>query len=184
MIFEDPLPEPTPEMVQNYEDRTARHIKLVADNLLQLANHREDAQELQQRAETHDQSKYGSEERLPYIWLTEFHRCKNDGLPFEYPPGVQETVRGATWHHISTNSHHPEAHDSPTDMRELDLIEMVCDWTAMAQELGENGGSAKSWADKNIGSKWEFDEQQVKFIYRIIEELDSLNSQIRQEQLH
>jgi len=166
---------PTPEMVKNYETRTAKHIGLVAKNLQKLAKGRDNSEELLSRAESHDKSKYGKEERLPYIWLTEFHRCKNSGIDFKYPPGIQEQVRKATWHHISTNTHHPEAHKSPSAMRELDLIEMVCDWTAMSQELGQNNGSAKEWADKNVGTKWEFTPEQKEIIYSTIEELDSLN---------
>lgn len=165
--------DPTPEMAQNYEDRTARHIGLVAQNLQKAAQFSEHGPELIERAQVHDASKYGPEEKIPYIWLTEFHYCKNNGLPFEYPPGIEEQVKKATWHHISTNTHHPEAHESPADMGEADLIEMVCDWTAMAQELGQNDGSARGWADKNVGTKWAFTEPQIDFIYSTIDSLDN-----------
>ena len=125
--------------------------------------------ELLQRAKTHDQSKYGPAERLPYIWLTEFHRYKNEEQPFEYPPGVEEKVREASLHHITTNRYHPEFHSSPDAMS---VVEMVCDWTAMAQELGENDGSARGWADKTINKKWTFSDDQVALIYDTIKQLD------------
>ena len=41
-------------------------------------------------------------------------------------------------------------------MSEVDLIEMVCDWTAMAQEFDQDNGSARGWADKTIGSRISF----------------------------
>lgn len=57
-------------------------------------------------------------------------------------------------------------------MLDVDLIEMVCDWTAMAQEFGQDGGSARGWADKTIGTRVQFHPQKVRFIYRMIEEID------------
>ncbi len=165
---------PTDKMVAFYEKRTKEHIDRVAACLRKYHDtvDFDDDNELLERADTHDKSKYGPEERIPYIWLTEFHRCKNSGIDFEYPDGMKDKVSKATEHHITTNRHHPEYHDSPSDMTDIDIIEMVCDWTAMAQELGENDGSAKGWADKNISTKWDFTDDQVEFIYSVIKELD------------
>ena len=71
-----------------------------------------------------------------------------------------------------TNRHHPEFHADPNDMSDVDLIEMVCDWTAMAQEFSQDGGSARGWADKTIGKRIAFDAEKRRFIYRMIEDLD------------
>jgi hypothetical protein len=57
-------------------------------------------------------------------------------------------------------------------MTDVDLIEMVCDWTVMAQEFGEAGGSARSWADKVIGERVLFNEERSRFIYQMIEALE------------
>ena len=57
-------------------------------------------------------------------------------------------------------------------MSDVDLIEMVCDWTAMAQEFGQDGGSARGWADKTIGNRVAFNPDKRRFIYQMIEELD------------
>jgi hypothetical protein len=173
MIAEDKIPDPTPAMVRNYEKRTKMHIDLVGQNLKKLHQMTDWGDELLQRASVHDRSKYGPVEKLPYIWLTEFHRCKNGGLDFEYPPGVEEKVQEASLHHITTNRHHPEFHSSPDAMSDIDVVEMVCDWTAMAQELGENDGSARGWADKNVNKKWQFSEPQVQLIYDTIGQLES-----------
>jgi hypothetical protein len=59
-------------------------------------------------------------------------------------------------------------------MSVLDMIEMVCDWTAMSQELGQ-GGSARQWADKNIGVRWKFDKAHADMIYNMIDWLDEKN---------
>jgi uncharacterized protein DUF5662 len=169
----DPI-EPTPEMIAFYERRTNEHIERVRRCLTLLAKVTDCGQELMERASVHDDSKYGPEERIPYVWLTEFYRCRRKGEPFEYPEGVAEMVKQAVHHHVTTNRHHPEFHADPNDMSDVDLIEMVCDWTAMAQEFGQDNGSARGWADKTIGKRVQFKPQKKRFIYKMIEELDRL----------
>lgn len=61
---------------------------------------------------------------------------------------------------------------SATDCSD-ELIEMVCDWTAMSQEFGQDGGSARGWADKTIGHRLELSEAKRKFVYAMIELLDA-----------
>src|SRR5262245_13452673 len=166
--------EPTPEMVAHYEQRTRKHIERVGRCLTLFASISEYGEELIERANVHDASKFGSEERLPYVWLTEYHRCRRSGEPFKYPEGVADRVKLAVQHHVTSNRHHPEFHADPNDMSEVDLIEMVCNWTAMAQEFGEEGGSARGWADKTIGKRVAFNDEKRQFIYQVIEQLDAL----------
>src|SRR5262245_52464831 len=163
---------PTPAMVASFERRTAEHIERVGRWLTLLARVTDYTEELVERARVHDASKFGPEERIPYVWLTEYHRCRRNGEPFDYPPGIAEKVKLAIRHHVSTNRHHPEFHADPNDMSEVDLIEMVCDWTAMAQEFGQDGGSARGWADKTVGKRVAFNAEKRRFIYEMIEELD------------
>lgn len=164
--------DPTPEMLTFYERRTNEHIARVRRCLTLLAAVTDYGPELLERAKTHDTSKFGLEERIPYVWLTEYHRCRRNGEPFEYPQGVVETVKQAVHHHVTSNRHHPEFHADPNDMSEVDLIEMVCDWTAMAQEFGQDGGSARGWADKTVGKRVAFNADKRRFIYQMIDELD------------
>jgi hypothetical protein len=164
--------EPTREMVAFYERRTNEHIERVRRCLALLAAVTEYGDELAERGKVHDASKFGPEERVPYIWLTEYHRCKKCGEPFEYPEGVAERVKLAIRHHVTSNRHHPEFHADPNDMSDVDLIEMVCDWTAMAQEFDQDGGSARGWADKTVGNRVALNAQKRRFIYQMIEELD------------
>lgn len=167
------MPEPTPEMVAFYERRTDEHIERVRKCLAVMASVTAYADELHQRADVHDASKFGPEERVPYIWLTEFHRCRRSGEPFSYPDGIEERVRTAIDHHVTTNRHHSDFHADPNDMSDVDLIEMVCDWTAMSQEFGQDGGSARGWADKTIGQRFQLNADRRNFVYRMIDLLDS-----------
>jgi hypothetical protein len=159
-------------MLAFYEGRTNEHIERVRRYLTLLADVAGHGEELLERAKVHDASKFSLEERIPYVWLTEYHRCRRSGEHFEYPQGVAERVKQAIHHHLTSNRHHPQFHADPNDMSEVDLIEMVCDWTAMAQEFGQDGGSARGWADRTIGQRVAFNEDKQRFIYRIIEELD------------
>ncbi len=87
---------------------------------------------------------------------------------------MEKLVRKAIDHHMMTNRHHPEFHADPNDMTEVDLIEMVCDWTAMSQEFGQDGGSARGWADKTIGKRVHFNADRAAFVYQTTDLLDSL----------
>jgi hypothetical protein len=164
--------EPTTEMVAFFERRTREHIERVRRCLALMTEITGHRAELFERGRTHDASKLDSEERVPYIWLTEYHKRRRNGEPFEYPEGIAEAVQRAIHHHLTTNRHHPEFHEDPNAMSDVDLIEMVCDWTAMAQEFGQDGGSARGWADKTVGTRVAFNEENRQFIYRMIDELD------------
>ncbi|MDB4742909.1 DUF5662 family protein [Planctomicrobium sp.] len=163
---------PTAELIAFYESRTHEHIGRVRKCLERIAEKSEHRSDLLHRAEIHDASKFSLEERLPYIWMTEFHRCRRGEIPFAYPPGMEDQVKAAIQHHVTVNRHHPEFHDDPNDMTEVDLIEMVCDWTAMAQEFGEPNGSARGWADKAIGVRVQFSQANTRFIYQVIDQLE------------
>ena len=67
---------PTPEMLAFSERRTKEHIERVRRCLTLLARGNDHAEELIERAKVHDASKFGPEERIPYVWLTEYHRCR------------------------------------------------------------------------------------------------------------
>jgi len=57
-------------------------------------------------------------------------------------------------------------------MTEVDLIEMVCDWTAMSEEFEQDGGSARGWAEKTIGRRVMFSDDKRACVYQVIDELD------------
>lgn len=164
--------KPTREMVDFFEKRTLEHINRVIKYMKQLEGYSDlTHDELIERAQLHDQDKYSSREMaLPYCWVTEYHRQNNEGEVDSETQRQYDLAKDATGRHVEQNLHHPEAHQSIEDMSQLDLAEMVADWSAMAEELGE--GNARGWADQNIGSKWEFTDKQKDFIYGAIDWLE------------
>lgn len=158
--------EPTAEMVDWYEKRTKIHINNVQDAMKVIADKREDfnRKDLENRGKIHDQSKYGEIEKPLYIWLSWYHKCKREKVPFKYPPGMEAKVREATKHHIENNRHHTHFHSKISDMTRVDILEMVADWVAMSNELNS---STREWATGFL-KKHKFDEQQIKLIWELI----------------
>lgn len=163
--------DPSEEMLRFFFDRTDKHVKRVAVNLERLAESfpELDRDECMERGESHDETKYQAPLLVPYIWLSWWYENDKDDLI--YPEGMKERVCAACERHVTTETHHPEALGE-SSMELEDLAEMVADWHAMTQELG---GSTFAWADKNIGSKWKFDDEQVGWIYSFIEVLENGN---------
>jgi len=178
MIAEtEQLDRPTADMIAFFEKRTKDHINRVIKYMKMLESFeglRRD--ELVARGLQHDQDKYTDRDLvIPYIWVTEYHRVSNeDGSVPDDLQRQYELAGQATEQHVHQNLHHPEAHDDPTDMDLLDLVEMVADWSAMAEELSR--GSCREWADENIGSKWRFSKDQVDIIYRAINWIENKGS--------
>lgn len=161
------MKQPTKEMKEFFDFRTYAHIKRVQDNIQKVISNKDfDAELLKSRLLNHDKSKYSNEEYIPYVWLTWYKKEKNIGRDFKYPEGVEKEVDKACLHHIKNNRHHPEFFLALNEMNCYDIIEMVCDWAAMSQELGT---SLLEWVDKNVGSKWNFDDEQVKLIYGLVD---------------
>jgi len=164
------LPSPTQEMIDYYHKRTGDHIRKVDIYCNILADSFDGLEELRQRGKDHDKSKFGDVEYYPYIWLTDFYRNKNAGMNKELPDEVQKLTDIAIKHHYKSNRHHPEFHNDINEMSIVDLAEMVADWSSMAEEHCEE--SPRLWADKNIGSKWLFNENQIDIIYSFIDAID------------
>lgn len=161
----------TPEMEAFFASRTKKHIDQVVLNLQLMEGFGGfTLEELEKQGKTHDETKYQEPERTGYIWLSWYYRCVGLKIPFEYPPGVEEKVKQAIDHHLTHNLHHAESHSSPDDMSDIEIVEMVCDWTAIAQEMGNK--SCKGWVDANIDKKWKFSSTRKDFVYRVIDEID------------
>ena len=93
--------EPTPEMLAFYERRTNEHIERVRKMLDVVAEGTEYGEALIGTGEGARRFQVRDEERIPYVWLTEYHRCRRSGEPFEYPEGVAE---GVTTERFATTS--------------------------------------------------------------------------------
>jgi hypothetical protein len=167
------LPKPTAEMIRFFKIRTAEHIRRVYKYLLDLDGLGDFSRaELTSRGKAHDEDKYSTTKALPYVWVTEYYRVKNSGEKVsEELKRIYEQTRKATGDHVTLNRHHPEAHSDLNAMTDLDTAEMVADWSAMAEELGE--GSARGWAEANVPSKWKFDQDHIDLIYHFIDSLEA-----------
>ena len=126
---------PTQEMIDFYEKRTREHINRVKKNLkkyMRVEKEGYNVSELSKRVNTHDKSKFGDEEYIPYVWLTWQKKEEKEGRQFDVHPDVKRIVDKAWEHHKKFNRHHPEYHSNPKNMTNEDIIEMVCDWAAMS----------------------------------------------------
>jgi hypothetical protein len=114
----------------------------------------------------HDMDKFNPDMMIPYI--KGFTRGK-DLSEEEY-----KEFKNAQHKHYTTNAHHPEHWDDNgiPDVRgkmPLDAIqEMVCDWCAMSSVFHN---SPYDWADEHIGSRWLFDNKQIKCIYNTLDKV-------------
>lgn len=123
---------------------------------------------LQHRGRYHDLSKFSTNEFQAYLLLHYNYEKKNTcQLSKDYYQTIQQGLN----HHHQHNSHHPEAHQNVNNMPLIDLIEMVCDWTAIAEE--NDHYSCYEWARKNLTKKWDFSTAKINQIYDIIYQLDS-----------
>lgn len=105
------------------------HKKLILDcakimsNYLYLNNEKELSEEIIKRAIVHDSSKLDNDELKSFLELKikekSFRNAKS--LLNDY-----EKERISI--HWRKNRHHPEYYNNIEDMKEIDIIEMVCDW--------------------------------------------------------
>ena len=162
---------PTEEMEKIFISRSNLHRLLVKENLLLMTGYLNlSFDRLTEAAEQHDLSKFNEPERIAYMWMTWKYYCNNKGNTFNFSPEIEEMVTQGWLHHIQNNAHHPEAHESPDLMNDIHIVEMVCDWTAIAQE--NNNNSCLNWAKINIDKKWNFSLSKKHFILTTIHELD------------
>jgi hypothetical protein len=171
------------EKTRHFVERTNSHISkvqlwanIIQDNFPEYYN-------LRLETMGHDSSKFESPEVLPYIEINWYYKCKKEGIEYEYD---EEYCNKASYHHITNNKHHPEywdpeikieclnsgARDKPgkyivdaTRMPLIQIVAMCCDWCAMSSEVG---GSPIKWANKMIGTRWNFNNEQIKIIYEVL----------------
>lgn len=153
-----------------FESRTQKHIQMVRRNLEKFENFQGlTLLELRQRGWLHDRSKFSDSEINAYTELTWCYHTHN----FEQNEEVKHLIAQGLKNHALKNRHHPEAHEDVNSMTILDLVEMIADWTAIAQENGKT--SCHEWAEQNITNKWSFSEEKKRFIFKLIQEMDHRN---------
>ena len=168
--------------------RTDRHIALVQKYCGKIYDlNSTEFSEIRKKGDRHDLSKFENPEKEPYIYISWEYKLKGEGKKLEVSEDIRNSMNEATYHHIKSNSHHPEYHDFNTSLKSinrdkrdepsgnivdatrmppLDIAEMVADWCSMASE---KNNTPKDWADKNINIRWKFDDSQKDLIYVLID---------------
>jgi len=187
----------TTEMENHYIKRTNEHIRRVQNNAEFLTKfyklHDDEKFELLNNVKTHDITKYENPEKDLYTLISWKYHLKEDGnIELNVPDEVQIEMTKISEHHIKNNKHHVEYWDESlisgfldpmdrdnvddkliidgTKMPKIYIIEMVCDWTSLSQELDGNSDSTE-WANKNVNKRWKFTDEQVDLIYKLINTL-------------
>lgn len=168
------LKDETTDIFSRYYDRTNKHISLVikyGEILSKSINSisPDCKNKFLFNIFKHDESKFENEELIPYAYLTEFYRCKNNGIPFEYPHGMKQLVDRAVIHHYSTNPHHPQYHKNLSSMNVVNIAEMLCDICAMSEEFKD---SFTGYIRENVLFKFKWNKQQICYIRSITSLLD------------
>lgn len=173
----------TEEMVTYSRERTGKHIARVISFGEQLGFD----------FSQHDHTKFSPELNDAYILIDNSYR-KDLDPPIPYT----EEMAAASFAHIKAEPHHPEYWDdtvvmnSDVDRDDPDVVstvdatemsvpaiaEMVCDWCAMSEEVGGHPGE---WAERNIGSRWTFTDEQEELIFLLIRMLWSAREDVELE---
>jgi hypothetical protein len=158
---------------KNFVERTRYHQYLVKKNLLLMTGYFNLSKKtLLNTAIQHDESKFKEPERTAYMWMNWGFYCKKNHIDFPFSNDIKNVIALGHQHHISNNLHHPEAHQNINHMRIIDIVEMVCDWTAISEELGVKHGSCLGWVRHEIDKKWQFSTEMKDFIFTTIHELN------------
>jgi hypothetical protein len=129
-------------------------------------------QQLNERYLTHDSSKFEADEFHPYVWRYWRTKWAKEGkVDTRFTEAfasldVDRYITKAVWHHVQHNRHHPEYHLDHDDMTLVDLIEMVCDWYAMSEELDTN---IDDWVAYVVPRRYHFSADKVATIHQLIE---------------
>lgn len=180
-------------MQDHFKYRTGFHLWCVHkwhNKIASLNDHRIDRELLDKERDDHDEGKWLEPEYTPYLYISWSYKCKRDGVTFDIPNEIKDSMHEATFHHIKSHRHHPEFwdenvtieglnkddRDRPSEGKLVDgakmpltyVAAMVADWMAMSEELG---GHPQKWADANINVRWKFSFEQIELIYYLIDRL-------------
>lgn len=157
---------PTQEQITFYITRTNKHISRVQGNILLLVDLKlVNRDTMHNRAIRHDNSKFGKDEYVPYVYLSWYYKCKKENILYEYPePSIKDEITAAINHHYKVNDHHPEYYDDLKLMSNEALAEMICDYAAMSQEFNND---LLDWINKNTFTKYKWTGKQKKFILKV-----------------
>jgi hypothetical protein len=170
------------EKITRYFTRTVEHIHRVQKNMLtvvvefrfELGLSNEECRGLMFNVMKHDQSKFNEIQFIPYIELTEYyHQRKMLGnKDYEYPSSeVKKSVDLAVDNHYQEENHHMEKGDFKS---KLEIIEIVCDLQAMAQEFNE--GTCRGYFENVWKKKY---QKEIVDDYEYFSLVDSMDKVIK-----
>lgn len=182
----------TQAMLEHFTNRTNYHIKLVQDyiqKIINLNDPRIDNKILEKEKLEHDQSKFEDPEFEPYLHINWHYYLKDLGRKYNPPENIKNQMDIATFHHITTNQHHPDYWDKNITLDSLNnkdrdkppkkivdatkmpltyIASMVADHLAMSEEKKTD---PYVWEKQNIGIRWEFNKEQIKLIYDLLDKI-------------
>lgn len=116
--------------MSKFLDDLHKHKVLLRAVLYNLAN------QLKERADKHDDSKFSKEEKDVFESIDNIKREDFDSYE-EYFNCTKPLIQKALDHHYANNRHHPEHFEKGVDnMNLLDIIEMIVDWDTSASCRG------------------------------------------------
>lgn len=128
------------------------------------------SQRLEKRGLRHDLSKFKEDEAEGFVRINKTARNYEYGSDeYEESMAKEKGENGCITLHFSRNRHHPDYHESTSDMSFIDIVEMVCDWWAATQTYGTNTLEEKLPELKKQG---DFTEGQLWLIDEVVELLE------------
>lgn len=94
-------------------------------------NEKDKAINIVERGWTHDLSKFGREELEMLAQINDNHETMRNADK-ELPPEMKDYLKL----HYKHNTHHPEHWEDVSQMPEMDVVEMCCDWHARSVQYG------------------------------------------------
>lgn len=143
--------------VEEHIDNLIRHIRMVQDNCVLLGKKMIDmgrapfGRNLIANGFQHDVSKFCGVE-----W-SYLHQGQEVPL---------ERLKEAIAQHQETNPHHPEHHGGISEMSDLYVAEMVCDWFARSQEFGT---CLRDWITESAVPKFNIGEEDLKRVMYFVD---------------
>ena len=149
---------------QKIIDTINKHRKRVFDLMAKIS------QDVMQRGNDHDLSKYDETELPTYARvIEEFEKCPYGSVGYwRAKDSLGDTVK----HHHEKNRHHPEHfHNGIDGMNLVDLLEMLCDWKSATQNHPEHPGDMQN-SIKIAIEKYKISPQLAQVLYNTMKDFD------------
>lgn len=166
------------EKVKEYEEYIKEHIQNVRNSYndrkskiqLVLRLSEGDMQKLENRIKNHDASKWSNEEFDAY--RRHFHSVSD-----KEKEDSKEDFEQAWKHHYSVNDHHPEYWKN-TNMSNIAIAELICDWEAMGRKFG---GNPLEYFEKNKSKlKTKMNEYTYDTIYKALKNIYDIKMDLKE----